>query len=188
MAFQRPSPSLLAALCIFNGLKLAPIHTSPLPELRMIGNPECKHFRQVTNYLSRFFKDKVDPQDYCPIETLGDRMAAAPWIRGGLGVLQHLTPLDIPDADTIDPAIWFNELDRLVALYCRDMPCPHYTIDRARCIMDAWQEPDFVPVHKDSRQYYVAELYAKARTLQSEDAFISLPSAIARARKTSEKV
>lgn len=173
----------LAALCIFNGLKLSPIVASPVPGFTHIGPHVSPHFEQCRNYLNRFFDDSSTLEAFAPLESFGETMAAAPWIRGAVGILQYVlhgtAGLDIPDADMMDPAAWFEGLPDLVGVWNQYQSV---SIDPIP-VFNTWKQPVKEPGKRfTARPQYLTELYAKARALQAQDAFLVNPQAIARAR------
>jgi len=175
----------LAALAIFNGLRLSPVYASPSPALALLGPSIAPRFNQVRNYLTRFFTDAATVHDFCPVEELGEKMAAAQWVRGAVGVLQHALyeeyDMDIPDASDIDPAIWFNGLVDMVELFRAAEPD---TVDRSHLadVINAWHDPGEVERFPGSRNAYLYDLYMKARELQAQGLFLTSVPSIAKAR------
>lgn len=177
----------LAALAIFNGLQLSPLFGSPFPDRVLVGPQVAPRFNQCRNYLSRFFNADSTADDYAPLEIFPNgNVAVAQWIRGAVGIMQYALysehGIDVQDAADIDPAAWFDGLDRLAyAFHEVENSVPSEAVER---LLEAWQEPDIVPKHDDSRQFFLADYYAQARDLQSQGAFLTTAPTIARARHT----
>lgn len=177
----------LAALCIFNGLRLSPLFGSPIPGLCLAGPKVAPRFDQCRNYLSRFFNADSTADDYAPLEVFSNgTVAAAQWIRGAVGIMQYALysefGIDVPDATDIDPAAWFDDLDRLAyAFHEAEDSVPSEAVER---LLEAWQEPDIIPKHEDSRQSFLSAYYGQARDLQTTGAFLTTVPAITRARHT----
>jgi len=176
----------LAALAIFNGLRLSPVYASPSPALALLGPPIAPRFNQVRNYLTRFFTDASTVHDFNPVEELGEKMAAAQWVRGAVGVLQHALfeeyKMDVPDASDIDPAIWFNGLVDMVELFRAAEPD---TVDRSHLadVIHAWHDPGEAERFPGSRDAYLHDLYSHARELQAQGLFLTTVPSISRARQ-----
>jgi hypothetical protein len=178
----------LAALCVFNGLKLSPVVASPDPRFALLGDSIHPRFNQCANYLTRFFTPSSTVEAFCPLEVFNGALAIAPWLRGAVGMLQHTLNLsdgiDVPDVDNLDPAIWFEDLHEIVVMYRLHSAPLTLGVTAAVKVQEHWEAPDFVPVHRDSRAYYLASLYAQARAVRDSDAFLVSAPAIARARQS----
>lgn len=178
------SLSTLAALAIFNGLRLSPLYASPSPTLALLGPRIAPRFNQTRNYLTRFFSERATVHDFNPVEELGEKMAAAQWVRGAVGVLQHALyeefAMDVPDASDMDPAIWFDGLADMVKLFSEvedDTVLPEHLA----AVLDGWKQPKEAGF-PGSRDHYLSALYDHARSLQADGTFLSTVPAIARAR------
>lgn len=184
---KHSSAATIAALCIFNGLQLSPVHAPIAPYLRLLGSPVSPRFEQCRNYLSRFFNDGSVTDAFNPVEVFNGKMAAAPWIRGAVGMLQYTLlqeGVDVPDADAVDPAAWFENLVEFAGPFGDVEPL---SIADVYKVFDAWAEKDTLPCYPESRGYFLSRLYGQARELQSQDEFLVTVSAITRARKIAEK-
>jgi len=183
---QNNPAATLAALCIFNGLNLSPVFASPDSRYQLAGAPLSPRFVQCRNYLSRFFHpSQPSPEDFAPLEVFNGAVAAAQWIRGAVGTLQHSLyaehRIDVPDAAGVDPAAWFDELDAIAALLLAVEPdaISHELIES---VMDAWQEPDIIPKYEDSRASFLSRYYAQARRLRDAGQMMTNAQTISRAR------
>lgn len=176
----------LAALAIFNGLRLAPFHVSPVPELRHIGAVVAPKFEQCRNYMARFFTVSSTAEAFNPLEVFDGALAASQWVRGGIGIMQYALftehGIDVSDAGSIDPASWFEGLESMADLWRgigEEMP-PELVAK----VTEAWQERDTGAKPNGSRAGYLARLYGQARELQAADAFLTTIPTITRARAT----
>lgn len=184
---MNPSPAAtLAALCVFNGLRLSPVFASPDSRLTLAGSPLSPRFIQCRNYLSRFFGPDSTPEDFSPLEFLAGGVAVSQWLRGAVGTLQHSLyiehGIDVPDVASIDPAAWFDELDTIAGLL-RDVEPEAPSHEMVEGLLGFWGEPDLIPVHPDSRAAYLAQVYMEARALQDAGTLLTSAAAIAKARR-----
>jgi len=195
----------LAALCIFNGLKISPVLASPSHRFALPCGPISPRFTQAERYLSQAFPKDTGPDKaaliadavarFAPLEVFNGAMAAAPWIRGAIGTLQwsfrEAHGIAIPNAEDIDPASWFEDLEGLVILY-GECAFPNPTEEQARDIrllrklankvMDRWDEEEGT-ADPESNQGYIQKLYAIANAMQERDQLLTSVTRISNARK-----
>jgi hypothetical protein len=180
-----PTPQVtIAALAIFNGLKLAPFHVSPDPDLTLVGVTVAPKFVQCRNYMARFFTEESGPEAFNPLEIFDGALAASQWVRGGVGIMQYAlfteSDMDIPDAASIDPAAWFEGLEHMADLWRG--AGQEVDPEMLAKVTEAWQERDAAPGPNGSRAGYLARLYGQARELQAGDALLVGIKPIAAAR------
>lgn len=195
----------LAALCIFNGLKISPVLASPSHRFTLPCGPVSPRFIQAEKYLAQAFPNETGPDRvaliseavarFAPLEVFNGAMACASWIRGAVGTLQwsfnEAHRIRIPNAEDIDPAAWFEDLEGLVILY-GECAFPNPTEREAQDIrllrvlankvMDKWDEEEGT-ADPESNQGYIQKLYAIANAMQERDQLLTSPSRIAKARK-----
>jgi hypothetical protein len=185
-------PATVAALCIFNGLRISPVMTAPQPyRYKLPCAPVSPRFVQCERYLSRFFEQRTGPavtiQDYMPLEVFNGQIAVAAWIRAAIGTLQYSFKQDgitIPDAHDIDPSLWFDDLVGFAMLYNdHAKPDEQYIIKSlASLVADRWEEDEHSATNKESNQFYIQQLYGQAGGMMERDLFLTSASSIIRAR------
>jgi hypothetical protein len=184
-------PATVAALCIFNGLRLSPVQVSPMAyRFKLPGTAVTPRFTQCERYLSRFFPgDGVMVDSYMPLEVFDGQMAVAAWIRAAVGTLQYSYKSEgviIPNAHDIDPHLWFDDLEGLAMLYNEhtDPDRPGVIKTLARMVETKWCEDDSTAYNKESNQHYIQTLYAQAGYMMERDQMLTSASGIIRARVT----